>query len=109
MTATTTEPSIIRVDFVVTDPTSAQTAYTVTPSPFTTSFTANMPGTWYVMAVFCNSNPTGTCVNTIYDVISFSVSLLVLNALPLGTASAMGISLLGLVAYQRIKKRPLPA
>jgi hypothetical protein len=107
MTATTNDPSIVRVDFTVIDPTLTPTTYAVTPSPYTQAVTLSIPGTWYIHASFCTS--AGNCFGSSFDVVSETVQILVLNALPLGTAAAFAVSLLGLVAYTKVKKRPLPA
>jgi hypothetical protein len=105
MKATTNDPSIVRVEFTVTSPSAASTTYVTTSSPFTQTFSANEAGTWVISVIFCDSE--GTCTG--YDVVSFTVQVLVLNALPLGAVTALGVSLAGLVAYTRIKKRPLPS
>jgi len=104
-TASSSDVSIVRVDFVVTNPAASTTTTPVTPAPFTDSFTTNLAGTWNVHAVFCNS--AGACIDSPNDVISFTVQILVLNAVPLGVASVLAISLLGLVAFTRTRKRPL--
>jgi hypothetical protein len=109
LSATTNNLGVVSVEFIVANPALSTTTYTVSgTSPFSYSpVTLNVPGTWYVYASFCDA--TGTCFHTATDYISMTVSVLVLNELPIGTAAALTVSLVGLVAYTRIKKRPLQA
>jgi hypothetical protein len=104
MTATTNDGSIVRVDFLVLDPTFTPSTYTVTgSSPFSNTIVVSAPGTWYVSATFCNA--AGYCTNSNADVISFTVQILVLNALPFGAVAAASIGLLGVGVYQKSKRK----
>jgi hypothetical protein len=114
MTGSTNNPAISQVEFIVSDPTNTATTYSVTTPTssggynyFMTSFSASIVGTYYVHAAFCTS--TGACFASSYDLISDTVQILVLNAVPLGAVAVTLISLAGLVVYQRANRKPLPA
>jgi hypothetical protein len=114
MTGSTNNPAISQVEFIVSDPTNTANTYSVTTSTslggynyFSTSFSAGVVGTYYVHAAFCTS--TGACFASANDLISDTVQILVLNAVPLGAVAVTMISLAGLVVYQRANRKPLSA
>jgi hypothetical protein len=106
--ASTSNGAVSSVDFAVTTPTYTTSYYSSSTSPYTQTVTLSSPGTYEVNSYFCTS-PSSCVTSPYFDSLSFQVQILVLNAVPLGAVSVLGISLAGLALFRRAQKKPLPA